>query len=329
MHDRAMAEPSPKPLNPAPRRRRVIGLGNLRAFDAAARTLSFTLAGDELALTQSAVSRQIATLEGQLGAALFVRRTRALALTAAGVQLHAAVTRALADIDRCVDDLRGAGRPPRVSLTTYASFASLWLVPRLAALQRAQPQIEIRIDASDRMLDLEAEGLDIAVRRCLPRQVEGLDGVVDLGEEYSTPALDPGLAGRLGVELAVPADLLRLPLIELEHRTPGIEAGGWPRWLAFAGVAPALAVSRQLTFGYLDQAVQAAVHGQGVVLGRSPLIDDKLAAGLLVEPFPTLRLLTAYRYYLVVQSARAAAPEVAAVVGWLRSEFDPGRSRSG
>lgn len=326
MYARRMASSPPRP--PAPKRRRAIGLGTLRAFDAAARTLSFTLAGDELALTQSAVSRQIATLERQVGAALFVRRTRALALSAAGVQLHAAVARALADIDRCVDDIRGAGRPPRVSLTTYASFASLWLVPRLAALQQAQPQIEIRIDASDRMLDLETEGIDVAVRRCLPRQVEGLEGVFDLGEEYSTPALDPSLAGRLGVELATPADLLRLPLIELEHRTPGIEAGGWPRWLDFAGVAPLPGLGRRLTFGYLDQAVQAAVHGQGVVLGRSPLVDDKIAAGQLVEPFPALRLPTGYRYYLVVPPARAAAPEVAAVVAWLRTEFSAVRSLS-
>src|SRR5574340_1191098 len=91
-------------------------------------------------------------------------RSRWRALTAAGLQLHGVVARALSDLDRCVDELRGVDRPPRVSLTTYASFASLWLVPRLASFQHANPRIEIRIDASDRPIDLETEGIDVAIR---------------------------------------------------------------------------------------------------------------------------------------------------------------------
>ncbi len=324
MYGRAMPQPPSAPRRVPPKHGRPIGLSALRAFDAAARTLSFTLAGDALALTQSAISRQIATLERQLGTALFVRRTRALVLTPAGISLHAAVTRALRDIDACVDDIRGAGRPPRVSLTTYASFASLWLVPRLAAFQRAQPQIEIRIDASDRLVDLDGEGIDIAVRRCLPSQVAGLAGVTALGEEYTTPALSPGLADRLGVALAVPADLLRLPLIELKDHRPGMEAAGWTRWLAHAGVAPSAPKAGRLTVGYLDQAVQAAVRAQGVVLGRAPLLDEAIAAGQLVEPFPALRLATGFRYHLMVLPGRARAPEVAALADWLVAEFAPG-----
>src|SRR5574340_211157 len=164
MYGRPMAHPATPNLKPSSRRRRPVGLASLRGFEAAARLLSFTRAADELALTQSAISRQIGTLERQVGKPLFVRGTRSLALTSAGVRLHAVVARVLADLDRCVDDLRGVDRPPRVSLTTYASFASLWLVPRLASFQHANPRIEIRIDASDRPIDLEAEAIDVAIR---------------------------------------------------------------------------------------------------------------------------------------------------------------------
>src|SRR5574340_614140 len=141
MYGQPMAEPATPSRQRSPRRRRPVGLASLRGFEAAARLLSFTRAADELALTQSAISRQIGTLERQVGRPLFTRGTRSLALTAAGLRLHAVVARALADLDRCVDELRGVDRPPRVSLTTYASFASLWLVPRLASFQYANPQI--------------------------------------------------------------------------------------------------------------------------------------------------------------------------------------------
>ena len=145
-------------------KRRPIGLAALRGFEAAARRLSFTDAAAELNLTQSSISRQIATLERQVGKALFVRKTRALLLTPAGAQLQQAVQQALAGIDRSVDALRGAGSAQRVTLSTYASFASLWLVPRLALFQRLHPGIEIRLDASDRVVDLQAEDVDLAIR---------------------------------------------------------------------------------------------------------------------------------------------------------------------
>ena len=130
---------------------------------------TFTLAADELALTQSSISRQVATLESQVGRALFVRKTRALELTADGRQLHTVVAQALAGIDRCVDEIRGLDQPPRIGLTTYASFASLWLGPRLAVFQRQYPEIEIRVDASDRVVDLGSEGLDLAIGAACPR----------------------------------------------------------------------------------------------------------------------------------------------------------------
>ena len=112
--------------------------------------MSFTLAAAELSLTQSSISRQVAELERQIGTALFARQTRSLALTAAGQRLFQATQQALKQVDRAVEDIRGPRSSERVTLTTYASFASLWLVPRLTTFQREHPQIEIRIDAGDR-----------------------------------------------------------------------------------------------------------------------------------------------------------------------------------
>jgi DNA-binding transcriptional LysR family regulator len=302
-------------------------LAGLRGFEAAARQLSFTQAAEELALTQSSVSRQIATLERQVGKPLFVRKTRALALTPAGMRLHAAVAQALAGIDGCVDEIRGVGRPPRVSLSTYASFASLWLVPRLAAFQRQYPQIEVRIDASDRMVDLQAEGIDVAIRRCRPAQVAGLPGVTELCAEFVTPALSPQLVERTGVALTDPAKLSQLLLIDMDEEWPSARASSWPLWFEFAGAPPQTPAAARLTFSFIDQAVQAAVRGQGAVLGRSPMLEDAVANGQLATPFPRLRMATGYRYYLLVQRERAAVPEVSAFVRWLAEEFERGPQR--
>jgi DNA-binding transcriptional LysR family regulator len=319
---RSAAAAPKQPRSPTRPRRRPVGLAALRGFEAAARRLSFTLAADELALTQSSVSRQIAMLEHQVGQPLFVRKTRALELTPAGARLHAAVTQALAAVDACIDSIRGTAAAPHVALSTYASFASLWLVPRLASFQRAHPDIEIRIDASDRMVDLAAESFDVAIRRCRPRQLGTQDGVTLLHEEQVLPALSPALARRERLRRRTPADLARLPLIELNEPWSSARSGNWARWFEHAGVdAP---TPRRLTFGFVDQCVQAAARGQGAVLGRTPLLDDALAAGQLMLPYAQLAMPTGYNVYLIVNPARAAAPEVTAFALWLRQQFAGG-----
>lgn len=322
-----MAARSSLPRSAAARRRRPIQLASLRGFDVAAKKLSFTLAAEELALTQSSISRQIGALEREVGKALFVRKTRALELTPVGARLHAAVSQALTGIDRCVDEIRGVGLPPRVSLSTYASFASLWLVPRLAAFQRVHPQIEIRIDASDRQVDLQAEAIDVAVRRCLPQHVAGLTDASQLCEEFVTPALSPRLLERHSKALSGPQDLSQLPLIEMDEGWPAERTSSWTRWFAYARVPAPPRTGGRLTFSFIDQAVQAAIRGQGVVMGRSPLLEDSIANGQLVVPFPALRMATGYRYYLLVHPGRAGTPEVSAFVHWLVEEFDRGPQR--
>lgn len=305
------------------RRRRPIGLAALRGFESAARLLSFTRAAAELNLTQSSISRQIAALERQVGKPLFRRRTRALELTTAGERLYASVRQALLGIDRTVDELRGGG-PPRVSVATYASFASLWLVPRLAAFQKAHPEIEVRIDAADRMVDLEVEDVDIALRWMRPGAAVGEADI--LVEEEATPALSPRLLGSSGLRIDQPADLAALPFLELDDSLPGARQFSWARWFEFAGV-PLLRPCGRLHFTYIDQMVQAAVRGQGAAIVRTPFLDDLLAGGELVAPFPQLRMPTGGRYVMIVNPRRARLPQVEIFRNWVLEEFRRGPQR--
>jgi DNA-binding transcriptional LysR family regulator len=300
-------------------------LSALRGFEAAARLLSFTQAAVELNLTQSSISRQIAALERQIGKPLFMRRTRALELTAAGERFFASARQALASIDRTVDELRGASGPPRVSVATYASFASLWLVPRLAAFQKANPEIEIRIDAADRVVDLEVEDIDIALRWLRPGAASGDADV--LVEEEATPALSPRLLESSGLQLAQPADLAALPFLELDDSIPGAHQFSWSRWFEFAGVSQLRPCGR-LHFTYVDQMVQAAVRGQGAAIVRTPFLDDLLATGELVAPFPQLRMPTGGRYIMVVNARRSQLPQVRLFRDWVLAEFRRGPQRN-
>jgi len=145
-------------------RTRAIGAGHLRAFLAVARHLNFRAAADELSLTQSAVSRQIQSLEDEVGVPLFLRHTRAVELTGAGAQLLRSVAPALEQIDASVRQIRQTVGRKSVAITTWASFAAMWLIPRLESFQRAWPDIDIRIDTSDTVMDLDTTDVDLALR---------------------------------------------------------------------------------------------------------------------------------------------------------------------
>ena len=298
-------------------RRRPVGLAPLRGFEAAARLLSFTLAADELKLTQSSISRQIAALEHQVGKALFVRRTRALELTAAGTQLQQAVRQALNAVDLCVDEIRGAGSQQRVTLTTYASFASLWLAPRLAQFQREHPGIEIRLDASDRAVNLQAEDVDLAIRWMAPGPPP--PGAMVLVEDMVTAAISPRLLP--ATPLRSPAELARWPLLDLDEVVRGAQLLNWATWFDFAGVGRVEPAAGRLVFSFVDQAVHAAVRGQGVALVRSPFLQDYVASGDLVMPFPGLLMPSGYRHVLIRHPQASRRPQVAAFLDWLLEQF--------
>ena len=150
-------------------------LDRLEVFEAAARNLSFTRAAAELNLTQSAVSRSIALLEERLGFALFERRHRALLLTEHGQTLYAAAVEALERLHDAVGRLRAAQAAPTLTVTTSLSFASLWLIPRLAGFTRTHPDVDVRIAASNEIQDLDRAGIDVAVRYTRAERAPGAE----------------------------------------------------------------------------------------------------------------------------------------------------------
>jgi DNA-binding transcriptional LysR family regulator len=298
-------------------RTRPIAAGQLRAFEAVARHLNFRAAAEEMALTQSAVSRQIQAIEEDVGVALFLRHTRAVELTSAGAQLLLAVQQALPRIDGAVRQIRQSAGRQSVSLTTFASFASMWLIPRLEAFQRDQPGIDIRIDASDVAVDLEVADVDIALRYG-PRE-NMPPGALRLFGETLTPLASPWLL-KSSPPIREPADLAAFTLIEAgdAHRTH-LEWLTWRRWFESHGVTRAQP-KRWLYFNYAYQMVQAALTGQGLVLARSSLIAESLANGDLVEVLPRHRMDSPMAYWLLVGPRNALRPEIKAFCEWLQEQ---------
>ena len=300
-------------------RRRPLALAGLRAFEAVARLLSFVRAADELHLTQSAVSRQIKSLEDELGATLFSRGTRHVELTAEGTALLRAVAPALDRIDATVRQIRQSRGRRVVSVSTFASFASLWLIPRLPAFQHANPDIDIRIGAHDAFVDPGASDVDVALRYCRPDQAPA--GAVRLFGEQVVPVASPWLlehARKAGAALREPADLARQTLLEEDSALPSAEVLSWRHWLAMHG-QPELQPARWLYFDFTHQQVQAALAGQGVTLTRLALTAELLARGELVEPFADARLALPYAYWLIADP-QSTLPELARFCEWVRAQ---------
>lgn len=296
--------------------RQLPSLDFLRGFEAAGRSLSFTRAAQELFVTQSALSRQVQALESALGVTLFVRRHRALALTPAGAAFHRDVTAALRALAVAADAARGGGRAPGLTLSTTVSFASLWVIPRLLRFRARHPDVDVYVSADDRLVDLGRGEVDVAVRYLADARAP--EGSVRLFGERLLPVVSPRLLRRGGTPLAKPADLAQHVLLHLDDpdgRTPWLE---WSVWLASNGV-PGLEPAGSLRFRLYDQLIQAAVGGQGVALGRLPLIADLLRDGRLVAPFPR-RYDSARGYFAVVAPHAAERADVAAFVGWLADE---------
>jgi LysR family transcriptional regulator, glycine cleavage system transcriptional activator len=298
-------------------RTRPVSAGQLRAFEAVARHLNFRAASEEMALTQSAVSRQIQALEQEVGVSLFLRHTRAVELTSAGAQLLLAVTQALPRIDAAVRQIRRSAGRRTVSLTTFASFASMWLIPRLEQFQREHPDIDIRIDASDAIHNLELADIDLALRYG-PAATMPADAIRLFGEQLTAVA-SPWLL-KSGAPLKKPADLTQFALIEAGDAYPShLEWLSWRRWFDEHGFAK-LQPKRWLYFNYAYQMVQAALAGQGVVLARLPLVAESLANGDLVEPLPQQRMDSPMAYWLIVGPRSAQRPEIEAFREWLLAQ---------
>jgi DNA-binding transcriptional LysR family regulator len=288
----------------------------LVGFEAAARHLSFTKAGEELFLTQSAVSRQIKELEEQLGVELFQRRHRALALTSAGKSFYASAAQVLTTMRAATEQLRTQAGKKGLSVTTTNSFAALWLIPRLAGFTRTHPGVDVRIMAETRVQDLDRDGLDVAVRHG-PASLAGSDAVRLMGERVF-PVCSPKLLKDKSKPLREPQDLRYHCLLQYddpEGRHPWLH---WKTWLEVERIAD-LRAAGTLSFSGYEQIIPAAIAGHGVALGRSPLVKDLIASGELAVPFKSSAD-PARAYYAIVSRAAEGRREVAEFVSWLKQE---------
>lgn len=300
------------------RKRDLPALDLLKAFEAAARHLSFTKAGAELYLSQSAVSRQIQQLEAQLGMPLFLRRTRALLLTDAGQRYFRAVAQALRDLREATARLHGPAQDRTVRVTTTVTFASLWLVPRLADFQEKHPGITVHVAADNTVRDLEGEGLDLSIRYSTAR-VSGRDALRIFGERV-VPVCSPKLLARRRIER--PEDLQHFVLLHYEDPERSTPWLSWDVWLEVMKLKR-FTPKGTLYFSHYDQAIRAAINGQGVALGRLPLIAGMLQEGTLVTPFRDARYSTDSEdraYWLITSDAARARASVETFVAWLKEQ---------
>ena len=295
---------------------RLPSLDLLRGFEAAARHLSFTKAAQELHITQSAVSRQIKTIEEQLGITLFRRLNRALLLTEEGQTLARAVGGALAGIEQAVARFSMLAEDRPITVTTSVSFAALWLVPRLARLRAAHPDIDVRLAASNDIADLQRDRIDVAIRFCEPKAAP--PGAVPLTGEDVFPVASPRLGRDPTRPLKTPADLRHHVLLHYEDARGASSWLTWQEWLLALKV-PGLEPAGKLLFSQYDQLVRAAIEGEGVGLGRTPLVEPYLKSGELIAPFQG-RVAVTRKYFVIVAPAAAGQRRVKQFVDWLFAE---------
>lgn len=284
----------------------------LKGFVAVARRMSITLAAQDLCLTQSAVSRQVGALEAQLGVRLLVRRHRAIALTTEGERLFRSADAAVQQIQDVIGELRvGAAQRP-VTISASVGMAGLWLLPRLGRLQQAHPGLELRLSASNRIADLRNEQIDLAIRYCPASHAPA--GAIALFDETIAPVAHPSLPVAAIDDARAIAGLTLLELDDDTNRWLR-----WQTWLAERGWAEVKPRS-MLRFNQYDQVIHAALAGQGVALGRLPLIHGLLAERQLrVLDAPMVEKRDSHGYWLIQAEARPRA-EVERVVAWIRHE---------
>lgn len=289
---------------------RLPSLDLLRGFVAVARRMSITQAAQDLFLTQSAVSRQIKGLEDHLGTALFRRTHRAIALTAEGERLFRLADPWFTQLGELLETLRAGQQPAPVTITATVGVTSLWLLPRLGDFQAAHPALDVRIAAGDRVLDLGREGVELALRYSRRESVP--PGAERLFDERMVPVASPALGLHRS---ALPGRLGELVLLEYEDVSrPWLR---WNDWLEASGLG-SLRPRGHLRFNQYDQVIFAAVAGQGVALGRLPLIAPMLHDGRLVAlPGLSSPGESDYAYWLIARDD--AIPVHAQILAdWLR-----------
>ncbi|MEM8577050.1 MAG: transcriptional regulator GcvA [Pseudomonadota bacterium] len=294
-------------------RRTLPPLRALHAFEVAARHLSFAQAAAEMGVTPGAISHQIKTLEDWLGAPVFHRLTRALRLTEAGERALPLVTEGF---DRLADGAAALRAQSDNLLTVSVSpgFGSLWLVPRLDRFRRRCPEVEIRLDGTDRLVDVARGDADVAIRY----GPGGYSGVRSdrLFAMRATPVCTPDLLDR-APGLRRPEDLAHHTLLHIDWKEA---EGSWRTWLLAAG-AHGVDPFAGPRFTREEMAVRAALDGEGVALIGDHMAADHLAAGRLVRPFAAgLSTPLVFAYHLLIAPHRAEVPKIAQFRAWLLDE---------
>ncbi len=287
-------------------------LNALRTFEAAGRHLSFSVAGEELGVSQAAVSQQIRQLEGYLDAKLFVRRNRGLTLTGVGEAYHLAVHEALDRLDTITEQLFPSAQDHVVSVRCTPSVATLWLIPRLGRLHSAHPRIDLRIVTlgsergrpSPTLTDLEIVPLD---------PFDAGPNSRELMTAWIAPVCAPSLLAESGLAesgLSQPSDVLQFNLLHVLGYHDD-----WHRWFRSAGLNDEK-IPGGASFDGSLMALEATVNGDGIMLGRRPFIDPHLQSGDLVLPFGERHALET-TYYLRWPEAARNRRNVTTVTDWL------------
>ena len=287
--------------------RRMPPLNALKAFEAAARHLSFTAASAELNVTQAAISHQVRTLENYLGLNLFNRAHQRLSLTSAGKSYLPMLTKSFDLIGMGYKEIITEKGSTRLNIKAPSSFSVQWLLPRIAHYQQIHPNVDIHLSAQDNDIDFFPEAFDIEIKYLLEPCLNKDSSL--LFEEEIFPVCSPALL--TGLEpLLQPSDLANHRLLHINFYPED-----WAMWLAHAGVN---GVNYELGHRF-DQSMltlKAAIHGTGIALGRTPIVDHKIANGSLVEPF-NIRLSSQGGYWLTTKSDLTTCTHVADFKHWL------------
>lgn len=290
-------------------------LNLLIAFEAVARQLSFSKAAAELFLTQPAVSRQIKKLETHLNVTLFDRTHNSIILTDQGSELYEAAREVISKISGIVDVLNNDTKKHEIFVSTTTSFSSLWLIPRLYRFNAKHPNILIHLSADNRLVDLDKDHIDVAIRYCADEKTPD-HFVTTLAVEQIFPVCSPLFLKRLALNHTEETLFDEHHLLHLEDNLDKWPWLQWKHW--FRAVGDNRKPSQGFVFSHYDQLIQAACTGQGVALGSSPLTDSLLLSGRLVRPVK--KNITSPRSFHVLRNNRNN-PDVDTFISWLCEEM--------
>lgn len=300
--------------------RRLPPLNSLRAFEAAARHMSFADAAAELGVTPTAISHQVRLLEEICGSPLFRRRPRPMRLTEPGQTLLPVLRRGFDDFAAVMDGLTAANARRPLVMTTTTAFAARWLLPRLAEWYAVSPEPPLEVRASEKVYNLKRGEVDFAVRysRYAPTDASSLM----LYQDQLQPVLSPSLRTRL-TSSTDPACLLDMPLIHFEWQNRDSDAPQWQDWFAAIGQPDAMAAIGQDKFIHVsdeNQAIELALAGRGTALIGRAFVSRELSNGLLQTPFEIV--VPGYSFWIVYDAENGRMPLIQAFADWSRSLLD-------